>query len=96
MYGTLLHMSHDSICNVLPEQLHFLTTSPLMATFCFIQIGMCFMTPVCNISEQLTCHRYKPDPSATKGGKYAAVRLSEKKGHYNVYSSYFDGFVVEN
>ena len=54
------------------------------------------MTPVCNISEQLTCHRYKPDPSATKIGEYAAVRLSERKGHYKVFSSYFDGLVIEN
>ena len=54
------------------------------------------MTPVCNISEQLTCHRYKPDPSATMIGEYAAVRLSERKGHYKVFSSYFDGLVIEN
>ena len=25
-----------------------------------VQIGLCFMAPVCNISEQITCHRYKP------------------------------------
>lgn len=32
-----------------------------------VKVGLCFTAPVCNVSEQITCHRYKPKVTVTKG-----------------------------
>ena len=54
-----------------------------------IKIGMCFITPSCNLSSQITCHRYKPHGNET-------VRITLDKGHYQHYSSFFDGRKIDS
>ena len=49
------------------------------------KIGLCFMTPSCNTSEQLTCHRYKPHATEDE-----AVRIKKNKGYYKGYSTTFN------
>jgi hypothetical protein len=56
-----------------------------------VKIGLCFMTPKCNLSEQITCHRYKHD---LRTGQ--AVRVSTRNPHYKVYSSIYNGSFTDS
>lgn len=57
-----------------------------------VHIGMCFAQPACNVSEQVTCHRYKTGWVAPGGGKpVEPVRTTHRRGYYRHYSSVFDG-----
>lgn len=54
-------------------------------------IGMCMFAPECNITEQITCHRYKPSWRG-KGANavLVPVRTTGVKGYYREYSTLFD------
>jgi len=63
-----------------------------------IKIGLCFMTPVCDIHEQVTCHRYRAtltSPSVNEGNQQQKILLPIRnthiKGYFRMYSSIFDG-----
>lgn len=61
-----------------------------------VPIGMCFAALACNISEQITCHRYKV--GWTGRGRNAAitpVRTTFRKVYYKWYSSVYDGNTTE-
>jgi hypothetical protein len=48
-------------------------------------------TPVCNLTEQVTCHRYKP--TWTVRGANAvmgAVRTTHREAYYRDYSTLYD------
>lgn len=68
-------------------------------------LGMCFMAPVCNTSQHVTCHRYKPKYVANNHNveayttsadmkssiMFEAVPILRNRGYYRLYSSMFDG-----
>lgn len=66
-----------------------------------LKLGMCFMLPHCDVNEQITCHRHKPEPidasirpsASTRDHltRYKPVRTHSDRGYYRVYSSMFDG-----
>lgn len=58
-----------------------------------IKVGMCFMAATCNVSEQITCHRYRAAPETQRDGAVVQlpVRNSKKGGYYRGYSSVFNG-----
>jgi hypothetical protein len=65
-------------------------------------IGMCFMTPRCDLNEQITCHRYRatvPSKEAfTTGGAVQVIPeriVWWNKGNYRVYSSFFNGTIAD-
>jgi len=58
-----------------------------------VKIGLCFMTPTCNLSEQITCHRYKHDVRTSVG---QVVRVSTRISHYKVYSSMYNGSFTDS
>jgi hypothetical protein len=70
---------------------HSRVSTPVPAS---VSIGMCFITPTCNLSEQVTCHRYKPP--TLLGDQRSAVRVTRDKGHYQFYSSWFDGKTTDS
>jgi hypothetical protein len=52
---------------------------------------MCMVTPACNLTEQVTCHRYKP--TWTGRGANAvmgAVRTTHRRAYYRDYSTLYD------
>ena len=53
------------------------------------KVGMCFMTPSCNRSEQITCHRYAAsrDPKTLE---LTTIRTVHKAGYYRFASSVFN------
>ena len=55
-----------------------------------VKIGFCFMTPVCDLSEQITCHRYKHDRTLSQ-----PVRILDSPGYYKVYSSVNNGTMTD-
>jgi hypothetical protein len=64
-----------------------------------VQIGLCFMAPTCNVSEQITCHRYKPRVTVSADGKHVTiqpVKISPKPSHYKVFSSIFNGSFTDS
>lgn len=67
--------------------------------------GMCFTAPKCNLSEQITCHRYQSlvvpitagkGSSTVIGEEMTAVKLSKNKNHYRYYSSLLNGSVSDS
>jgi hypothetical protein len=61
-------------------------------------VGMCFMTPVCDLNEQITCHRYqarKKESDTDKSFLILPERISSGS-NYRLYSSIFDGSVIDS
>eukprot|EP01038_Epipyxis_sp_PR26KG_P004566 gene4566-6439_t len=65
-----------------------------------VKVGMCFMSPLCNISEQITCHRFKAQGYKNHiQNKYydhsiklnSVKKTHSNKGYYRMFSSYYDG-----
>lgn len=57
-----------------------------------IHVGMCFTQTSCNVTEQITCHRYKTGWVWPGGDKPVdPVRTTHRKSYYQHYSSEFDG-----
>ncbi len=57
-------------------------------------VGMCFMTPKCDLEEQLTCHRYK---ATAIGNDVVPERISTTgSNNYRLYSSVFNGEVIDS
>lgn len=57
-----------------------------------LHIGMCFAVSACNVTEQVTCHRYKTGWTGPGGERPVdPVRTTQRKGYYRHYSSVFDG-----
>jgi hypothetical protein len=54
-----------------------------------INIGMCFITPSCNVSHQISCHRYKPNGDQP-------IRTTTDRGHYKYFSSVYDGSKIDS
>jgi hypothetical protein len=42
-----------------------------------VKVGMCFTAPTCNVSEQLTCHRYYAEKIPTVTGTKPAASIKE-------------------
>ena len=55
-------------------------------------LGQCFMTPVCDLTQHITCHRYAQDSG---GGGPRPVRTSTNRNYYKNYSSFYNGFVTD-
>ena len=55
-------------------------------------LGLCFMTPVCDLSQHVTCHRYAQHGAA---GVPQPIRTSANRNYYKNYSSFFNGFVTD-
>jgi hypothetical protein len=61
-------------------------------------VGMCFMTPVCDLNEQITCHRYEAKVKNNVKDKSILIlpeRISSGS-NYRLYSSIFDGAVIDS
>eukprot|EP01040_Poterioochromonas_malhamensis_P013242 gene13244-14543_t len=55
---------------------------------------MCFMTPKCDLEEQITCHRYK---AAIAGNDVIPERItSTGSNNYRLYSSVFNGEAIDS
>ncbi len=74
----------------LPSDDNAQSTLPCVAQ---VKVGMCFMVSACNVSEQITCHRYRAAPERQKDGSLLQMPLrnSNKNGYYRGYSSIFNG-----
>jgi hypothetical protein len=64
-----------------------------------IKVGMCFMSPNCEIDEQVTCHRYKAaneiEAQGIENKIHKPIRNININGYYRVYSSMFDGNISD-
>lgn len=65
---------------------------------------MCFSTPFCNLSTDITCHRYKASYIHSKSvyihsvsniSRFKAVRIDGYQKHSFKYSSGFDGNITD-
>lgn len=54
-------------------------------------IGMCQFAPVCNTTEQVTCHRYKPMLQGRGANAVIVpVRVTHRRVYYKEYSTLYN------
>jgi hypothetical protein len=54
-------------------------------------VGMCMFTPVCNMTEQVTCHRYKPMVQGRGArARIVPVRTTHRKAYFQDYSTLYN------
>lgn len=60
-------------------------------------LGMCFMTPQCDLTEQITCHRYVAAKRVGADGKVGVIAERIGTGaNYRMYSSIYNGQFVDS